>query len=535
MCSSDLPDGLDYHNINIHLNLIMWQYLLLITALLVLSPILAVLFKCIMSKINLRYYERQGLKTYFFPFIGFFGVYSKSLKENQNKSNLNFLRAAVDRDPDSAGFAVNQVRDSGSILLLHNAEYIKEFFRVEDQFIKQSFTDIYSAATSFVFMNGEEAMNLKRLVSGLFKYENLSKYTPVLSKMIAETLRKIAVEKMINSREYVQVDVESILNPVFEIVLSVMVHGRTDLPKIKGISLLEFIRVNSRIFEGVLRHPLFALMPWFFERFQILPVQKKLTSEYAVFCKFIEGLVKERENEQNLGDCVLDHMILHNRQCKESGNMQDYISLEMIQGTVNVMQLAATESAQSTSTLSICLMTDRPDLQQAFDGINSRVYDSAGVTDSSKLDADNILDLWTKEALRLCTSASNINPRIAKHDVKIKDITVRAGDGIIIIPDHATKMKAQSFDDPDVFKIDRFAKKIDRNILQYQYMPFSAGKRACPGWNLGELMVKLAVSQFCRLFEFRRPDGIEYYVDKQFVNTITNPVIEIRLKAHIDG
>ena len=66
-------------------------------------------------------------------------------------------------------------------------------------------------------------------------------------------------------------------------------------------------------------------------------------------------------------------------------------------------------------------------------------------------------------------------------------------------------------------------------------MPFSAGKRACPGWNLGELMVKLAVSQFCRLFEFRRPDGIEYYVDKQFVNTITNPVIEIRLKAHIDG
>lgn len=186
--------------------------------------------------------------------------------------------------------------------------------------------------------------------------------------------------------------------------------------------------------------------------------------------------------------------------------MKDYIGLKEITGILNVMQLAATESSQSTSMLSILCLAERKDLQQTFEEINARVYDEAGITNSKTLDADPVLNLWMKETLRLNISSGNASIRIATRDVKLKDITVKAGDGVILL-NHSTKLKAQSFEDPNEFKLDRFEKKINHTTLQYQYFPFFAGKRACPGRNLGELMVKLSVSHICRMFEFRKVEG----------------------------
>ena len=111
----------------------------------------------------------------------------------------------------------------------------------------------------------------------------------------------------------------------------------------------------------------------------------------------------------------------------------------------------------------------------------------------------------------------------------LKDLHIRKGDIITVTLAGMFSME-KIFPDANTFKIDRFSKENEKNIPRYQYIPFYIGKRVCLGRHLGELMVKLLVSQFCRNYEFKRPEGVEYYILNMLLNGIENPEVEVRLK-----
>lgn len=108
-------------------------------------------------------------------------------------------------------------------------------------------------------------------------------------------------------------------------------------------------------------------------------------------------------------------------------------------------------------------------------------------------------------------SASNgIFNRVAIKDTKLKNITIREGDSVIL-SQAGLLYDEKIFPDHNTFKIDRFTKENEKNIPKYQYSPFGIGKRVCMGRYIAELSVKLFVLLFCRTFDVRQPAGVEYY------------------------
>jgi len=48
----------------------------------------------------------------------------------------------------------------------------------------------------------------------------------------------------------------------------------------------------------------------------------------------IQTIYERKEKSEELGDCALDRIILHNQRCRTENNMEDYIGDEELLGTV---------------------------------------------------------------------------------------------------------------------------------------------------------------------------------------------------------
>ena len=107
------------------------------------------------------------------------------------------------------------------------------------------------------------------------------------------------------------------------------------------------------------------------------------------------------------------------------------------------------------------------------------------------------MQLRIKEALRLYCRVGSLTHRLAIKDNKVGDIIIKKGDHInlLLIGLHFYE---ETFKDAKDFHINRFDKQNEKLIPKYQYLPFSIKKKVCLGRHLGELKVKLLVTQIIR-------------------------------------
>ena len=67
------------------------------------------------------------------------------------------------------------------------------------------------------------------------------------------------------------------------------------------------------------------------------------------------------------------------------------------------------------------------------------------------------------------------------------------------------------YENPDMFDPDRFMKhpEVDHTAMYdyYQLMPFGAGRRMCPGYQLGDMIVHLMVANLLHSFDWALPKG----------------------------
>ena len=71
---------------------------------------------------------------------------------------------------------------------------------------------------------------------------------------------------------------------------------------------------------------------------------------------------------------------------------------------------------------------------------------------------------------------------------------------------------------------------MSKDVERYAYNPFWQGKRNCIGKNLGQIMILIIVTQFCKMYDFKKPDGIEYIKKQIVLVTEGNPWIDIKIR-----
>ncbi|KAH9299016.1 hypothetical protein KI387_030698, partial [Taxus chinensis] len=90
------------------------------------------------------------------------------------------------------------------------------------------------------------------------------------------------------------------------------------------------------------------------------------------------------------------------------------------------------------------------------------------------------------------------NFRKALTDIHYEGYTIPKG-WKILCSAYTTNWKADCFDEPHKFRPSRFEEE-GRHVAPYTFLPFGAGLRVCPGWELAKTEILLFVHHFVKTF-----------------------------------
>ncbi|KAG2556390.1 hypothetical protein PVAP13_8NG081600 [Panicum virgatum] len=114
----------------------------------------------------------------------------------------------------------------------------------------------------------------------------------------------------------------------------------------------------------------------------------------------------------------------------------------------------------------------------------------------------------TEEALRLHTPAPVLVPRVCRETCQIMGYDVPKGT-VVFVNMWAICRDPRYWDDPEEFKPERFENSdLDFKGTNYEFLPFGAGRRICPGINLGVLNIELALASLLYHFDWKLPHGM---------------------------
>jgi len=115
------------------------------------------------------------------------------------------------------------------------------------------------------------------------------------------------------------------------------------------------------------------------------------------------------------------------------------------------------------------------------------------------------LNSVTTEILRLCNPLPGIVPRVLVKDYEFNGVKAKKGD-LLSISIQPNFMREEFFENPEEFKPSRHEDQKTANNVNV-FTPFHSGKRGCIGKKLGEIMVKLVVTELVKRFEITKPEG----------------------------
>ncbi|XP_034604843.1 zealexin A1 synthase [Setaria viridis] len=119
------------------------------------------------------------------------------------------------------------------------------------------------------------------------------------------------------------------------------------------------------------------------------------------------------------------------------------------------------------------------------------------------------LKLVFKETLRLHPTSPLLIPRKCRETTQVMGYDIPKGTTVFVNV-WAIGRDPMYWDDAEEFKPERFeTNNLDFRGTNYEFLPFGAGRRMCPGINLGLANIELALASLLYHFDWKLPQGME--------------------------
>ncbi|EFH39348.1 CYP82G1 [Arabidopsis lyrata subsp. lyrata] len=179
----------------------------------------------------------------------------------------------------------------------------------------------------------------------------------------------------------------------------------------------------------------------------------------------------------------------------------------IVKATILVLTLTGSDSTSITLTWAVSLLLNNPAaLKAAQEEIDNCVGKGRWVEES---DIQNLkyLQAIVKETHRLYPPAPLTGIREAREDCFVGGYRVEKGTRLLV---NIWKLHRDPkiWPDPKAFKPERFMEeKSQCEKSDFEYIPFSSGRRSCPGINLGLRVVHFVLARLLQGFELRKVSG----------------------------
>ena len=117
------------------------------------------------------------------------------------------------------------------------------------------------------------------------------------------------------------------------------------------------------------------------------------------------------------------------------------------------------------------------------------------------------LNACIKETLRLHPPVPLLVPHRATETCEVMNYTVPK-DSQVVVNVWAISRDPSIWEDPLSFKPERFlCSNLDFKGNSYEFLPFGAGRRVCPGLPMANKLIHLILASLLRRFDWSRPNG----------------------------
>ncbi|QCE04908.1 Cytochrome P450 [Vigna unguiculata] len=227
-----------------------------------------------------------------------------------------------------------------------------------------------------------------------------------------------------------------------------------------------------------------------------------------VLDKWLQEHLRERARD---GECERDFMDVMISTFEEQEEICGYKKETVIKATAMMLILTASGSTSMTLTWALSLLVNHPKiLKVALQELDSHVGKERWVQESDIKNL-NYLHAIVKETLRLYPPAPLTGIREAMEDCSLVGYHVPKGTRLLINLWNLQR-DPQVWTNPNEFQPERFLtthRDIDFMSQDFELVPFSFGRRSCPGLTFGLQVTHLTLARLLQGFHIFTKDGAE--------------------------
>ncbi|XP_042006332.1 cytochrome P450 71AU50-like [Salvia splendens] len=212
----------------------------------------------------------------------------------------------------------------------------------------------------------------------------------------------------------------------------------------------------------------------------------------------------KRHEEQQTAD-IVDTLM----EIMESGQAGFEFDRRHVKAVLYDMIVGGMDTSSTTLDWAMSELMKHPAVMKKLQQELESVVGLDQMVEESHLEKLQYLDCVVKEAMRLHPVGPLLIPHESMEDCEVGGFHVPKK-ARVIVNVWAIGRDPGAWADPDSFAPERFiGSQIDLRGHHFELLPFGAGRRGCPGLQLGLTVVKLVLAQLVHCFDWKLPDGMK--------------------------
>ncbi|KAJ4724633.1 Cytochrome P450 [Melia azedarach] len=236
-------------------------------------------------------------------------------------------------------------------------------------------------------------------------------------------------------------------------------------------------------------------------------LQKMHQQADKIFSKII---VEHKQRKETLRTGKNEDLVDVLLNIQEDGNLECPITTDNIKALIFEIFGAGSETSAATLDWALSEMMKNPRVMKKAQDEVREVFNRKGKIDETSIDELQFLKLVIKETLRLHSPLALLFPRECRERCKINgfDIPAKAK---VIVNAWAMARDPKYWSEAESFIPERFLDcSIDFKGLNFEYIPFGAGRRICPGMTFANASIELPLAMLLYHFDWKLPSGMKH-------------------------
>ena len=421
--------------------------------------------------------------------------------------------------------------ESGKLwFFLRSHEAISEFYKKEiGNTIKQNYF-VKLKFLSFFYQNGKEVHEGRSTFAKIFHYSNVVSLMPQIHQSIKNHVNALRKRVAAAKDQRLKINMkEEFLLQLFEDLTGCILLTGADKKIRATFDGMSISQVLKKMFDCFEDHPeqIVAWLP-FCEELGLSKPAREFKRLQNGLRKIISDQYKARYNtasEEDLADnSILDIMVKLNKK-SERENGKPQFSLEEISDNFEMFQFAGSDTSFQAS-CSFMTFLAQPENHKYQEKVYSEIKTEEDINEE-KLSSLKELNMCFRETMRMANPAPMIVPRQVVKDFKLCGYQLKKGDMAF---QFLLQYQSAFFKDPFKWAPERFSEEARKNLPYTMQIPFSHGQRGCIGKYLGEIMVKLIVSEMVKNFKFEVEEGYVMKLAMKPIYGVSNPELILSLR-----